>query len=197
MLARFRAMYAHLGAILGLCRPILRLSGAMLGQLAPVLGLMLGHVDPSWSTRSRKWEGHKHSKLRGAVPSGEGRRQGGQRRLPTKRRELPYGNATATGAWGPWPDYRITILIIYHSCIQGFEYGIGVSSLTAFPRQGADILVVQGAWRWRRCRRNGDPKRWWKVNPEECCFSHSSLMGENLWGHKFTQFHHMKLGFDS
>ena len=82
------------------------------------------------------------------------------------------------GLGGPWPDYRITILYIniyyiVHSCIQGFEYGMGASCLTAFPRQGADVLVMQGAWRWRRCRRNGDPKRWWKVNPEECCFSHS------------------------
>ena len=159
------AMSPHLEAIWGLCWASLR----------PFWGLcwaMLTHVDPQ---DRKNGKATKHSKLWGAVPSGEGRRQGGQRRLPTKRRELPCGNATATGAWGPLaglPYYNI-IYYIVHSCIQGFEYGMGASCLTAFPRQGADVLVVQGAWRWRRCRRNGDPKRWWKVNPEECCFSHS------------------------
>ena len=53
-LARLRAMLAHvgsawslLGAMLARLRAMLAHFGAMWGQLAPVLRLMLGHVDPS------------------------------------------------------------------------------------------------------------------------------------------------------
>jgi len=40
----------------GLCWPILGLCWPILGLCWPILRPMLAHVDPSWATRSEKWE---------------------------------------------------------------------------------------------------------------------------------------------
>ena len=101
------------GPILGLCWPILAHLGAMLAHLGPILGLgwpilrlcwpilrpMLAHVDPSSATNSEKWE-----KMGTAKNTVKRRGFGGRRRplSPSERRELPYGNATASsGPRGP------------------------------------------------------------------------------------------------
>ena len=74
--------------ILGLCGPILGLlfwpilglcgpnKGAMLGQLPRLLGLMLGHVDPSGATRSKTWEKPRNTVKSGKFPKSEPCRPG-------------------------------------------------------------------------------------------------------------------------
>ena len=89
--------WGYVGPSWGVCCPILRLCW-------PILRPMLAHVDPSWATRSEKWEKMRRAqncKTREFLATRGGRRQGARPLSPTERRELPYGNATARG---PWPD---------------------------------------------------------------------------------------------
>ena len=126
MLAYLEAMWAHLGAMLaylegnvgpswGQCGPILGLSWPSLGLSWPILGLcwpilglcwpilrlIFAHAEPSWATRSEKWEKKENSKIHCKtqdILATRGLRRLGRRPLSyTERRELPYGNATARG----------------------------------------------------------------------------------------------------
>ena len=90
----FGPSWGYVGPSWGLCCPIL-------GLCWPILRPMLAHVDPTWATRSEKWEkmGRAQNPVKRRIfwPYRVGRRQGARPLSPTERRETPYGNATARG----------------------------------------------------------------------------------------------------
>ena len=90
-----RPIFGLCWPILGLCWPILGLCWPILGAMLPHLGAMLAHVDPSWATRSEKWE--KMGRARNTVkrggfwPDGVGRRLGRRPLSPTDGKHLKPG----------------------------------------------------------------------------------------------------------
>ena len=118
----FWCLAAYLGAILGLCWPILRAMsahlgamlahlGAMLAHLGAMLahlGAMLAHVGPCWPISSHKIRksgkngtSTKHRKTQGFLAGGSGSPAGG---AAVRRGENCRTARTRPG--GPWPDIR-------------------------------------------------------------------------------------------
>ena len=99
--------------ILGLCWPILGLCGPSLRAMRlcwaslRILGLWSGHVDPSWSTRLKKMGKPQNTvNCRVFVESTPGSAAGAGAPVSYGEGEKAYGNATAAGPEGPWPDLK-------------------------------------------------------------------------------------------